>query len=61
MTEAVIDWYQAIGLCETAWDEQVHRGGHPRELWCDYLKWYEGSGGAGKVAVTKGSGTWGGG
>lgn len=61
-TEAVIDRYQAINLCETASGTNKFTGVDTREsLGCDYLKRYEGSGGAGKVAVTKGSGIWGGG
>ena len=61
-TEAVIDRYQAIGLCDDRLgDEQVHRGGHPREPRVRLPEAVRGLGRGGKVAVTKGSGTWGGG
>ena len=61
-TEAVIDRYQALSLCENASGTNPFTKVDTREsLGCDYLKRYEGSGGGGKIAITKGSGIWGGG
>jgi uncharacterized protein YjbI with pentapeptide repeats len=61
-TEAVIDRYQAIQLCETASGTNKFTNVETREsLGCDSLKRYEGSGAGGTVAATKGSGIWGGG
>ena len=60
-TEAVIDRYQAIQLCETASGTNTFTGVDTRDsLGCDVLKRYEGAGKGGKVAVSKGSGIWGG-
>lgn len=60
-TEAVIDRYQAIQLCETASGTNKFTGVDTRDsLGCDVLKRYEGAGAGGKVAVSKGSGIWGG-
>ena len=60
-TEAVIDRYQAIQLCETASGTNAFTGVDTRDsLGCDVLKRYEGAGKGGKVAVSKGSGIWGG-
>ena len=61
-TEAVIDRYQAIQLCENASGTRARSTGVDTRdsLGCDALKRYEGAGKGGKVAVSKGSGIWGG-